>query len=40
MKSPYEQNLEKTLFAMLSDEALEIARFICNDEEIHAYGYD
>ncbi len=37
MKSPYEQNLEKTLFAMLSDEALEIARFICNDEEIHQW---
>jgi metal-dependent HD superfamily phosphatase/phosphodiesterase len=35
MKSTYEQNLEQTLFAMLSDEALEVARFITNDEEIH-----
>lgn len=35
MKSPYEQNLEQTLFAMLSDEALETARLITTDEEIH-----
>lgn len=37
MKSPYEQNLENDLFAMLSDEALEIARFISTDEEIHQW---
>lgn len=35
MKSPYELVLEQRLFSMLSDEALEIARFITADEEIH-----
>lgn len=37
MKSAYEQNLEKTLFSMLIGEALEVARLICNDEEIHEW---
>lgn len=37
MKSPYEQNLEQELFAFLSDKALEIARFISADEEIHGW---
>ncbi len=37
MKSFFEQNLEQELFSMLSGEALEIAQFITNDEEIHGW---
>ena len=37
MKSPLEIHLEQELFAMLDGAALEIARFLCNDEEIHTY---
>ncbi len=37
MKSPFEQSLENELFAMLSDEALETARLITTDEEIHQW---
>lgn len=37
MKSPYEQNLEQELFSLLTDNSLEIARFITSDEEIHGW---
>jgi metal-dependent HD superfamily phosphatase/phosphodiesterase len=37
MKSPFEQNLEQELFSMLSGDALEVARFISSDEEIHGF---
>ena len=37
MKSSYELSLEQTLFGMLSGEALETARFITSDEEIHQW---
>ncbi len=37
MKSPYEQNLEQELFSLLSDNVLDIARFITSDEEIQGW---
>ncbi|HHU91138.1 MAG TPA: phosphohydrolase [Clostridiaceae bacterium] len=37
MKSSYELSLEQTLFGMLSGEALETARLITSDEEIHQW---
>lgn len=35
MKSPYEISLEQELFSLLDNKALETARFITADEEIH-----
>lgn len=37
MKSPYEQNLENELFSLLDGKALEVARYITSDEEIHGW---
>jgi metal-dependent HD superfamily phosphatase/phosphodiesterase len=37
MKSPLEIHLEQELFNMLDGAALDIARILCNDEEIHTY---
>jgi len=37
MKSPYELSLEQELFALLSGKALEVARLITADEEIHGW---
>lgn len=37
MKSPLEIHLEQELFNMLNGAALDIARILCNDEEIHTY---
>lgn len=37
MKSPLEIHLERELFGMLGGAALDIARIVCNDEEIHTY---
>jgi len=37
MKSPLEQHLERELFGMLDGVALDLARVLCNDDEIHTY---
>lgn len=37
MKSPLELNMERELFELLSGKALEIARLISSDEEIHIW---
>ena len=37
MKSPLEQHLERELFGMLDGVALDLARLLCNDDEIHTY---
>jgi len=37
MKSPFEQNLEQELFSLLDGKALEVARYITSDEEIHGW---
>lgn len=37
MKSPLENHLDKELLGMLEGTPLDIARKLCNDEEIHTY---